>query len=426
MAKEGLTKAGNIQVTPREIDFVTRFTFNWDHLRDILGIMRPIEKQPGQVLKSKKANVVLQDGNIGEGEQIPYSEATVVEQFYKELSLQKFKKAVSIEAIMKHGYDAAVQMTDDEFLAQLQTDVTDDFYNYIQTGTLRITVPTFKKALAKSQGALKNRWKKMHRTMTQIVGFANINDVYDYLGDATVGPEIATQFGLNYIKNWMGFDTILLGSDDEIPKGVVISTPIENIVLYYINAGHADFARAGLPFVVDGETNLIGFRTIGNYDTDVTENNALMGMTLFSEYLDGICVCFISDASMTDATVAAASAESYWGTNVSDLQSSIAVADGKITGTLKYYDDATKALVRDWGEGYFICLKFDSFSSGLTYDDVQVGLMPSEGSGLVTLDVDKDAVIKVTDKDNQILVVVQTNGDVQHIQWFDLSTLTLA
>ena len=426
MAKTGLTVANDIQASPREIDFVTRFTFNWDHLRDILGIMRPIEKQPGQVLKSKKAQLTLQDGHIGEGEEIPYSEATVVEQFYKELELEKFKKAVSIEAIMKHGYDAAVQMTDDEFLAQLQTKVTDDFYRYIQTGTLRITVPSFKKALAKTQGSLKNRWKRMHRTMTKIVGFVNINDVYDYLGDATVGPEIASEFGLNYIKNWMGFDTILLGSDEEIPKGVVIATPIENIVLYYINAGHADFARAGLSFVVDGITNLIGFRTLGNYDTDVTENNALMGMTLFSEYLDGISVCFVSDKTMTDATVAASSAESYWGTNVSDLQSGITVADGKITGTLKYYDDETKALVRDWGKGYFICLKFDNFSSGLTYNDVQVGLMPSQGSGLMTLDGDKDAVIKVTDKDNQILVVVQANDDVEHIQYFDLSTLTLA
>ena len=46
-AKANLIMSNDIQVTAREIDFVTRFERNWQHLRDILGIMRPIKKQPG-------------------------------------------------------------------------------------------------------------------------------------------------------------------------------------------------------------------------------------------------------------------------------------------------------------------------------------------------------------------------------------------
>ena len=57
MAKENLTKAANISVSAREIDFVTRFGRNWEHLREILGIMRPIKKAPGTVLKSKYATI---------------------------------------------------------------------------------------------------------------------------------------------------------------------------------------------------------------------------------------------------------------------------------------------------------------------------------------------------------------------------------
>ena len=53
--KANLIMTNDIQVTAREIDFVTRFERNWQHLRDILGIMRPIKKQPGAVLKSKYA-----------------------------------------------------------------------------------------------------------------------------------------------------------------------------------------------------------------------------------------------------------------------------------------------------------------------------------------------------------------------------------
>lgn len=52
-AKTNLTMTSDVQVTAREIDFVTRFARNWQHLRDILGIMRPIKKQPGTALNPR-------------------------------------------------------------------------------------------------------------------------------------------------------------------------------------------------------------------------------------------------------------------------------------------------------------------------------------------------------------------------------------
>ena len=85
MAKDNLIVTADIQVTARELDFVTRFENNWQHLRDILGIMRPIKKQPGAVLKSKYAEGVLQSGAVGEGEEIPYSKFTVKEKEYAEM-----------------------------------------------------------------------------------------------------------------------------------------------------------------------------------------------------------------------------------------------------------------------------------------------------------------------------------------------------
>ena len=39
-------------ITAREIDFVSRFNQNWEALRDIMGIMRPIRKTPGTGLVS--------------------------------------------------------------------------------------------------------------------------------------------------------------------------------------------------------------------------------------------------------------------------------------------------------------------------------------------------------------------------------------
>jgi hypothetical protein len=41
--------------------------------------------------------------------------------------MHKYKKGVSAEAIADHGYDAAVQLTDDQFLFELQGEVLDGF-----------------------------------------------------------------------------------------------------------------------------------------------------------------------------------------------------------------------------------------------------------------------------------------------------------
>lgn len=292
MAKENLIMSADIQVTARELDFVSRFENSWQHLRDILGIMRPVKKAPGSVLKSKYAEGTLQSGTVGEGEEIPYSKFTVKEKTYDEMTIEKYSKAVSLEAIKDHGYENAVQMTDDQFLFELQTNVTSRFYTYLNTGTLTSTESTFQMALAMAKGRVLNKFKKMKKTVTGVVGFVNVLDVYEYLGAAEI--TVQNQFGFQYIKDFMGYDTIFLLSDDEIEKGKVIATPVDNIVLYYVDPNESDFARAGLVYTTaGGETNLIGFHTQGNYTTAVSEAFAIMGLTLFAEYIDGIAVITI-------------------------------------------------------------------------------------------------------------------------------------
>ena len=113
-AKTNLTKATDFSaVKAREIDFVTRFTKNWDSLREILGIMRPIRKAPGTKLTSYEAKITLKSGDVGEGEDIPYSKATMEAKTYDDLTLKKWAKAVSIEAVNQYGASIAVQRTDE-------------------------------------------------------------------------------------------------------------------------------------------------------------------------------------------------------------------------------------------------------------------------------------------------------------------------
>lgn len=292
MAKANLTKSTNIDTTAREIDFVTRFANNWDHLRDIMGVSRLIRKTPGTVLKSKVATVVLQD-SVAEGEEIPYSQATVTTKDYAPINVEKFAKGVSIEAINEHGYDDAVGLTDDQFLFELQNNVTDRFYDFINTGTLVFTKSTFQAALAEAQGQVRNKWKTMHKGITKVVGFCNILDAYDYLGAANI--TVQSEFGMNYIENFLGYSRLFLCAESEIARNTIIATPVENMILYYVSPDDSDFARAGLQYTTDGDTNLIGFHVQGNYNTAVSESFALMGLTLMAEYLDGIAVISVGE-----------------------------------------------------------------------------------------------------------------------------------
>ena len=113
-----------------------------------------------------------------------------------------------------------------------------------------------------------------------------------------------------------------------------------------------------------------------------------------------------------------------WGTSVSDVQSNVVFDGNLVTGTLKHV--ASGALADGWGAGNFIAVDLsDNTFTGLT--SVKVGMEPSAGAGLQEIinDPDKQGVFKVTDKYNQKLVVVQTNGKDTVTQKYTLSGLTL-
>ena len=282
-------------VTAREVDFVTRFNDNWDALRTILGIMRPIRKAPGTQLISYTASIALEDGDVGPGEVIPYSKSTITQASKADLTIEKYAKAVPIEDVNTYGAEIAVEKSDDAFLTKLQGVVMGRFYDFLNTGSLIKGASTWQAALAKAQGEVLNKFASMQKEVTEVVGFANILDAYDYLGSANI--TVQTAFGINYVKDFMGYSTLFLLPAAQIPTGIVIATPVENIDLYYIDPGDSEFARLGLNYTVQGETNLLGFHAEGNYNTAVGASFAIMGMALWAEYLDGIAVVYFGTST---------------------------------------------------------------------------------------------------------------------------------
>lgn len=294
-AKTGLTTTAQYTTTAREVDFVTRFTENWDALRTILGIMRPIRKAPGTKLISYKAEVDggLKGGTtVAEGDEIPFTKMKVAPVAYGDIEVAKYAKSVTIESVAKYGAEIAVEKTDDAFIVALQNKILGDFYTFLNTGTLKLTPKTWQQALAQAKGKVLAKFMGMDRDVTEVVGFANIEDFYDWLGDKDITTQ--TMFGLTYVKNFLGYNTLFLLPAKYIAAGKVVATPVENIDLYYVDPSDSDFAKLGLNYTVMGETNLIGVHVEGDYSRATGDMYAIMGMKLWAEYLDGIAVATVT------------------------------------------------------------------------------------------------------------------------------------
>lgn len=289
----GVTVTTDFTVEARRNDFVTSFAQNWNALREIMGVARPIKKQPGTVLKSYKASLVLEDGNVAEGAEIPLSKAKVTEVAHADLTIKKYGKGITIEDVDKYGPEVAIELTDEAFRNELLGEVMGEFYEFALTGKLKPEGATdFQSGVALAIGAVKNKFKTMRKDGSRVVVFVNTLDAYKYLGLASVGTQ--TAFGIEYLKSFMGAETMILAGDEDIPQGTIVAIPVNNMVDYYADPSNSGFAKMGLRYTVDSDVPMLGFAIEGDYSTATGNSWAIMGHKLWAEYLDAIAVVTVS------------------------------------------------------------------------------------------------------------------------------------
>lgn len=294
MAETGLTMTTDFSVEARRNDFVTSFAKNWNALREVMGIARPIRKEPGTVLKSYSASLTLEDGNVGEGEKIPLSKAKVTEVAHADLTIQKYGKGISIEDVDKYGPEVAIEMTDEAFRNELLGEIMSEYYSFVLTGELTDNADDFQMGVALAIGSVKNEFKKMRMDGSRVILFVNTMDAYKYLGAAQL--TVQNVFGLDYVKNFMGAETMFLAGDDDIPAGTIVAVPVNNIVDYYADPANSGYARMGLRYTVDSDAPMLGFAIEGDYSTATGKTWAIMGHKLWAEYLNAIAVVTIRSA----------------------------------------------------------------------------------------------------------------------------------
>lgn len=283
MAENNLIKKADL-VRVREVDFVSIFGEDLRKLRELLGITRMIAKQAGTTLKAYKAVGVLEDGSVPEGDTIPLSKYQTEPVNFADITLNKWRKATSAEAIIERGYDQAVTMTTDKMLGDIQKEIRSEFVSFLANGTGIANGPTFQGALAQAWGQLQVLFED---TSFAAVYLMNPLDVADYLGTANITMQ--TAFGMTYIENFLGLGTVILNSG--VPKGTIYATAKENIVGYYVPVNGADLDEA-FDFTSD-ELGLIGIHEQPDYTNMTASDTVISGIVLFAERLDGIVVATI-------------------------------------------------------------------------------------------------------------------------------------
>lgn len=267
----------------REIDFTNLFTHgSLAKLVEVLGVTRRIPMMEGTTMYVYETSGTLQSGVVPEGEIIPLSQYETTKTAVGEISLKKWRKAVSAEAIKKSGYEAAVRDTDAKLMKDVQGGVRTDFFNFLNgsiTGSTTATGAGLQAALANAWGQLQ---VKFEDDTAEAVYFVNPLDISDYLGKADIS--VQTVFGMNYIKNFLGLGTVIMTS--RVTAGTFVATAKENLIVYYLTM-NGDVARA-FDLTAD-ELGFIGIKSgYQNEERAQIESLVMSGIQLMVEYAAGV------------------------------------------------------------------------------------------------------------------------------------------
>lgn len=286
----GLVKAEDLKKI-REIDFVQQFTHSsLAKLIEVLGVTRKIPMQEGTTMYVYTMSGTLEDGAVAEGATIPLTEIEQEKTAVGEITLKKWRKGVTAEAIKKSGAQVAIRDTDAKLLSLVQQSVRSDLFSFLNgtiTGSTSVTGAGLQKALAAAWGQLQVLFED---DTAQAVYFVNPLDVADYLGNATISTQ--TAFGMNYIEDFLGLGTVIMSS--RITQGTFIATAKENFIMYYLTMNGDVADEFGL---TADELGLIGINSGFTNQTNATKESLVMdGIQFLVEYAAGVVKGEIDDS----------------------------------------------------------------------------------------------------------------------------------
>lgn len=266
----------------REVDLVLQFTHNFlPKLIEALGVTRKIPAEEGTTLYYYTTTGTLQSGAVPEGEIIPLSQYQRNKVPFGELTLKKWRKGTTAEAIQKSGYTEAVTETDKKMVSDIQKTIRTDLFTFLNgtiTGSTPVTGTTLQAVLAQTWGQLQVLFED---DSIAPVHFVNPLDIADYLATANITTQ--TAFGMTYIEDFLGLGTVITNS--QVTRGTVVSTAKDNLVMYFLRM-NGDLAYA-FNLTTD-ETGYIGVHARQTDERAQVEMMAMAGIQFLVEYAQGV------------------------------------------------------------------------------------------------------------------------------------------
>ena len=291
MAAESNLITTNEMRRVREVDFVTQFTHtSLAKLLEVLGVTRKIPMMEGTTMYVYSTSGTLQNGAVDEGDIIPLSQYETTKTPIGEITLKKWRKAVSAEAIKKSGYNASVVDTDAALLRDVQAGIRTDLFSFLNgtiTGSTAVTGNGLQEALANAWAQLQIKFED---DTAEAVYFVNPLDVAPYLASANITTQ--TAFGMNYVEDFLGLGTVIMSS--RITQGEFVATAKENLIMYYLTM-NGDIANAFS--LTSDETGYIGIKSgYQNEERAQIESLVMSGIQVLVEYAAGVIKGEIDDS----------------------------------------------------------------------------------------------------------------------------------
>lgn len=272
----------------KSVDYSNRFADELTGFAEALGITRPFAVQEGfKIQLYTKPEVDLADGDVAEGDIIPLSKVTPQPHSEKEITLKKYRKATSAEAIQRYGIDQAINLTDDALVNEIQKGIRDDLFAMVQAGQETENLSDgLQGALASAWGAVQVAFED---DVTGTVVFAHPLDVAETIANKELTLE--TRFGLNYYTDATGTTVF---TSTQVERGSIYATAPDNLQIAYIPA-NGEYGRAfGL---VSDSTGYLGMKHFVHDESATQQTLVMSGVLMFPERVDGVIkVPLVADA----------------------------------------------------------------------------------------------------------------------------------
>lgn len=265
------------------VDVRETLVSNINSIREVLGITDLMPMSVGSKIQTYKTTKVTNPAQVAEGELIGLTQYKREPDRLLTLTLGKYRKRSTAEAIQKSGRDIAINDTDARLIKEVQKSVKSAFYGVINadTATSVDAATTLQSALAALWGRMSVFYEDIDATP---VYFVNPLDIAAYLGTAQVTTQ--TAFGFDYIENFLGLGTVII--TPAVTQGEVRGTVKENLKGAYAPVNGEVGETFGLS---SDETGLVGMKHSLADDHLSIDTILACSVLFYAELTSGVFVC---------------------------------------------------------------------------------------------------------------------------------------